>query len=187
MWTAIPRRFKVRPTIMESMAQRLGETAHCSPLLRKARKHGVATTPQMVQLAVARGCRHYAGVFDTPVVDPGADVISDEELVTLLLLGEHSFEPFAVRCAAQLLTACDPAWLVRLARQEWVTRALAYLATAGRDNDPANATFWNDLITRLENPRAVPPGRLPHWSRFVSQTGCTRQGPGRTVWLRATR
>jgi hypothetical protein len=32
----------------------------------------------------------------------------------------------------------------------------------------------------------VPPvagGRLPHWSRFVLQTGITRHGPGSVRWL----
>lgn len=171
---------------MESMAKRLGETAHCSPLLRKARKHGVFTTAHLVQLAVKRGCRHYAGIFDEPVTDPGREVIADEELVVLLLLGEQPFEPVAIRCAAQLLSACEGARLARLAQRERIARPLAYLAEAGRTRDPDHAAFWTDLLGRLEKTRAIPPGRLPHWSRFVSQTGITRESPGRTVWLRAS-
>jgi hypothetical protein len=171
---------------MESMAQRLGETAHCSPLLRKARRLGVSSTSQLIQLAAGRGCRHYAGIFDEVVSDPGLDVLRNEELVVLLLLGEQPFEPFAVRCAAQLLNACDAAHLAGLAKRERVNRVLAYIADAGSAQNPENAEFWRDLRRLLGATKPIPPGRLPHWTRFVAQTGITRQGPGRTVWLQAS-
>jgi hypothetical protein len=169
------------------MAKRLGETAHCSPLLRKARRHGISTVTELVQLAVARGCSHYAGIFPDSAVDPGLGAISDEELVTLLLLGEHPFEPFAVRCAAQLLTSCDGVRLARLAERERVARALSYIVEAALAHDPEGAQIWRTLRAALGTQRPVPAGRLPHWSRFVSQTGVTRRGPGRIVWLTALR
>ena len=168
---------------MESLAQRLGDTAHRSPLLRKARRHGLSSVPEFVQLAVLRGCRHYAGIFTVPVADPGCSVISNEELVTLLLLGEQSFDPFAVRCAAQLVTACEIPRLATLAARERVQRSLAYIADAAALHDPGGAPFWTQLRAALGAQRPVPAGQLPHWTRFVSHTGVTRQGPGRVTWL----
>ncbi|MGH8017171.1 MAG: hypothetical protein ACREIA_02605 [Opitutaceae bacterium] len=169
------------------MAQRLGETAHCSPLLRRARRFGISSTAHCIQLAVKRGARHYAGIFDAKVADPGPQALSNEELVALLLLGERPFEPFVVRCAAQMLNICDGARLARVAERERVTRTLAYIADAGRAQDSEHAKFWEDLRRHLGESRPVAAGRLPHWTRFVAQTGMTREGPGRTVWLRASR
>ncbi len=185
MWTE-PRRRVKSYLIMESMAQRLGETAHCSPLLRKVRRLGISSTSQLIQLAARRGCRHYAGLYDEAVIDPGLAVLSNEEIVALLLLGEQPFEPFTVRCAAQLLNTCDSVRLARLAERERVKRTLAYIVDAGCAQDPENAEYRKNLRQLLGATRPVPPGRLPHWTRFVAQTGVTRQGPGRTVWLRAS-
>ncbi len=170
---------------MKSLADQLGETAHCSLLQRKARRLGVPDLAAAIRLAVARGARHYASAWAPAESDPGPDALPDEELVALLLLGAHPFEPFAIRCAAQLVSRCDPARLARLARLERVARPLAHIAGAGLAHDPARAAQWRDLLGRLGRLPPVPAGRLPHWTRFVSHSGLTRRGGPRTDWLHA--
>lgn len=170
---------------MRSLAYQLGETAHHSLLLRKARRLGVSDLTAAMRLAVARGAWHYASLWVPAESDPGLAALRNEELVALLLLGAHPFEPFAIRCAAQLVSRCDPARLARLARLERVSRPLAHIARAGLAHDPARASDWRDLLDRLGSPRQAPAGRLQHWSRFVSHSGITRDGSPRTDWLHA--
>jgi hypothetical protein len=168
---------------MLTLANKLGEPSHYSVLMRKARKLGLASPPDFVALGVARGCRHYRSIFPERDPSPCSAELSDAELVALLLHGSNEFEPYAIRCAAQLAGRCDPAELVRLAERERVSRPLAYIARAGIVHDPAHREFWTQIVEALGQQRAVPEGALPHWSRFVSQTGVTREGPGRVDWL----
>jgi hypothetical protein len=109
--------------------------------------------------------------------------ISNEELVALLLLGSNEYEPIAIRCAAQLAGGCDAEQLARVARRERVGRPLAYIAKAARTHDAANEEFWGSLLDLLGEQQPVAEGILPHWSRFVSQTGVTRSGGGSVQWL----
>ena len=168
---------------MATLAQELGEIAHCSVLLRTARGLGFYTSSDFIRLAVARGCRHYAPAFPPIGCDPSLAVLSNEELVALLLLGSNEFEPIAIRCAAQLAGSCDIEQLASVARRERVGRPLAYIARAGIDYDSSNREFWNGLLDRLGEQPPVTEGILPHWSRFVSQTGVTRFGDGSIQWL----
>jgi hypothetical protein len=168
---------------MATLAQEPGEISHCSVLLRKARGEGLRSTADLIRLAVSRGCRHYAPAFPPLEVDPGMLVISNEELVSLLLLGSNEFEPIAVRCAAQLAGSCDATQLARVARRERVGRPLAYIAKAGLVHDSQRKDFWNELLRGLGEQLPVVDGVLPHWSRFVSQTGVTRFGGGNVQWL----
>jgi hypothetical protein len=101
-----------------------------------------------------------------------------------LLLGSNEFEPIAVRCAAQLAGDCNAAQLARVAIRERVGRPLAYIARAGSTYDTANTEFWNELLGLLGEQSPVADGILPHWSRFVSQTGVTRFGGGSVQWPR---
>lgn len=170
---------------MTTLAQQIGETAHCSLLSRKARRHGLPDLTAIMRLAVARGARHYASVYPAAETDPGVEAISHEELVALLLLGGQPFEPFAIRCAGQLISLCDLPRLSLIARQERVTRPLAHIARAGIEHDAGQTSRWRELLHRLGEPLAVASGRLPHWSRFVSHSGITRHGASRTDWLHA--
>ena len=169
---------------MATLAQELHETSHCSPLLRRAKLLGFATTEDFVRLAVARGCYHYGPGFPACQNDPGIDAISNEELVGLLLLGSNEFDSFAVRCAAQLISVCDAEDLAFLARRERVARPLAYIAQAAVKYDTSNTEFWRNLLNLLGEQARVPDGVMPHWSRFVSQTGVTRGGQGKITWLK---
>jgi hypothetical protein len=168
---------------MATLAQELGEITHCSVLLRTARGFGLQTPSDFIRLAVTRGCRHYAPAFEPSESDPGLDSISNEELVALLLLGSNEYEPIAIRCAAQLAGGCDAEQLARVAKRERVGRALAYIARAGDTYDASNGEFWSKLIDLLGEQHPVMEGILPHWSRFVSQTGVTRSGGGSVQWL----
>ncbi len=170
---------------MITLAQQIGETAHCSLLQRKARRHHLTDLTSIMRLAVARGARHYASVYPPAGSDPGVEAISHEELVALLLLGAQPFEPFALRCAAQIITLCDPCRLSLIARRERVSRPLAHIARAGAAHDSGQTARWLELLRLLGSPLPVPSGRLPHWSRFVSHSGITRSGLPRTDWLHA--
>lgn len=176
---------------MTTLAKTLGETAAVSPLLRRARVLGVFSLPELIAVAVARGCRHYAVPAGAMTVrDPGRDAITDEELVVLLLLGEHAYEPTAVRCAAQLLGsgAIDVPKLVALARRERCGRVLAYIAEAGMAHDEKAPAFWRELRERLGAGVLVPEGVMPHWTRFVALSGVQRHSRRPTsVWLRPQR
>jgi len=168
---------------MSTLAQELGEITHCSVLLRTARGHGLQSPTDFIRLAVARGCRHYAPAVEPIESDPGIKSISDEELVALLLLGSNEFDPIAIRCAAQLAGDCDPHQLANVARRERVARPLAYIAKVAKTHDAANTDFWTKLLVLLGEQHPVVEGILPHWSRFVSQTGVTRSGGGSVQWL----
>jgi hypothetical protein len=168
---------------MTTLAQELGEITHCSVLLRTARRFGLQTPSDFIRLAVARGCRHYAPAFEPTDCDPGIEVISNEDLVGLLLLGSNEIEPIAIRCAAQLAGGCNAEQLAKVARRERVGRPLAYIAKAGGTYDVSNGEFWSKLLDLLGAQHPIREGVMPHWSRFVSQTGVTRSGGGSVQWL----
>lgn len=168
---------------MTTLAQELGETSHSSVLLRSARRAGLEKVADFIRLAVARGCRHYAPSFPPLEADPGFAVISNEELVALLLLGSNDFEPKSIRCAAQLAGRCNAEQLASVAKRERVGRVLAYIAEAGIAHDLTHKKYWDQLRGLLGQQLPVADGILPHWSRFVSQTGVTRNGGGNVQWL----
>ena len=168
---------------MATLAQELGEMSHSSVLLKSARRAGIDSVVDFIRLSVARGCRHYAPAFPPLESDPGFGVISNEELVALLLLGTNDFEPIAIRCAAQLAGRCNVEQLANVAKRERVSRVLAYIAAAGCVHDPAHKDYWERLKVLLGQQPPVADGILPHWSRFVSQTGVTRKGGGSVQWL----
>jgi hypothetical protein len=168
---------------MPTLAQELRETSHVSALLRTARLCGFCTTNDFIRLAVARGCYHYRPGYPPIENDPGSTVISNEELVSLLLLGSNEFEPFAIRCAGQLISSCDAERLAFVARRERVERSLAHIAAAALLHDAENEEYWNRLLKGLGNQASIPEGIMPHWSRYVSQTGVTKDGGGSVKWL----
>ena len=177
---------------MAALATILGETRPVSPLLRRARSLGAGTLPELLALAVARGCRHYSAATSevASVRDPGREALSDEELAVLLLTQEHGSDPMAIRCAAQLLSGehIDGARLAALAIRERCTRALAHIAEAGMAHDEKAPAFWRELRERLGAGVPVPEGGMPHWTRFVALSGVQRHSRRPTsVWLRPQR
>lgn len=169
---------------MVTLAETLSMTAPVSVLKHKARRLGVDDVRSMIALAVERGCDHYAAE-QGPTMDPGRKALTDEELVILLLAGGNSYEPNAIRCAAQLSRSkqVTSAGLVRLAKMEKTERVLAHIAHAGTQYDPEGFYFWNEILAGLGAVGFLPEPALPHWSRFVSMPGRQRSGFVAPKWL----
>jgi hypothetical protein len=172
------------------LAHILGTTPHVSPLLRKARRLGYAQADDLVDLAVARGCRHYAASGHAAVDfrDCGRDCFTNEELGIALVSGSLEGDARHVRVAAQLLGApgVNAAKVARLARMERCVPIIRYIAEAGL-RDSGEPSFWKALLEKLPASAPIPEGRMPHPSRFMSQPGWSP--PSRPVrrasWLRA--
>lgn len=180
-----PRQQATRPTL----ARKLGDVTHVSPLWRKVRQ--LSGCPEervgewLLKCAVERGASHYQTEFtsDLPADNPA---LSNEELGVALCLGHLRWDAACIRAAAQLLSAPDinPAGLARLAEMERVEPILLHIAQAAARVAPAQEP-WAWLRLHLPRRRKVRAELLPHWSRFVSQTGVTAFGGGpRIDWLR---
>lgn len=179
---------------MSTIAQNLGQTAHLSPLLHKAKRLGLNSADDLLKLAVERGCKHYAPSDYRPgqVCEPGLAAFSDAELAIALISGAQRYDPLYIRCAAQLMGAphMDPSAVCRLALMERCSTVLRHIARAGYENDKERTSFWGDILQRLPISQPVKAGILPHSSRFQSITGLVNpRHPGipRAVWLRPAR
>jgi len=172
-----------------ALARRLGDTVHVSPLLRKIIQMSGCPADRvgewLLKCAVRRGASHYERDFpgDLP---PDHPELADEELGVALCLGQHPYNSVFIRAAAQLLSSpgIDPPRLARLAVMERVEPVLLYVAAVAARYAP-EAQPWSYLLHHLPNRLACPADALPHWSRFVSQTGVTPYGGGPDIqWLR---
>ena len=171
---------------METLSCRLGVTSHCSALLRRLGALGFPDANSLMRLAIQRGCRYYEGMACGTVVDPGMEKISNEDLAIGLLHGGLEWSPAALRMGAAMLGARgnDPRRIARLARMERCEDVVREVARAGSRVEPANE-FWSNLLGAIPPRGSVPPGVLPHWTRFVAMTGMSREGIGvRTQWIR---
>lgn len=177
---------------MKTVAEQLGQTPHLSPLLRRLRRLGLKDPYDLLRLAVARGCTHYRCSDDSdPPIDPGYAQVSNLDLAIAMVTAAQSFDPVLVRCAAQLLSGNNipVEAIVRLAIQERAVRVIRYIAKAGKELDPEDGDKWRRLLVLLPAAPEIPEGRLPHRTRFVSQSGITRIGnhldrTPRSIWLR---
>jgi hypothetical protein len=171
------------------LARRLGDAAHVSPLLHKVCR--MSGCPEnrigdwLLKCAVSRGASHYERDFagDLPPDDPD---LSDEELAVALCLGQHPYNSTFIRAAAQLLSSprTNPPRLARLAVMERVEPVLSHIATLAARFAPLEQP-WEYLLRHLPPRLPCPPDALPHWSRFVSQTGVTSFAGGPDIkWLR---
>lgn len=171
-----------------TLAQKLGDVTHVSPLLRKVRHLSGCAEEQvgdwLLKCAVGRGASHYEREFSSDL--PGDNpTLSNEELGVALCLGHLRWDAAYIRAAAQLLSASDidARKLVHLAEMERVEPVLLHIAEAAARVAPAQEP-WAWLRPRLRCRRRVRLDDLPHWSRFVSQTDVTAFGGGpRTDWL----
>ena len=170
------------------LARRIGDTVHVSPLLRKVCE--MSGCPEnrigewLLKCAVSRGASHYQRDFpgDLP---PDHPELSNEELAVALCLGQHPYNSAFIRAAAQLLSSprTDPRRLARLAVMERVEPVLVHIAAIAARFAPG-ADPWSHLLRHLPGRITCAPDALPHWSRFVSQTGVTSFGGGAEIkWL----
>lgn len=178
---------------MKSIAEQIGETPHLSPLLRRLRQLGFANPDDLRRLAVKRGRQHYRRPDDdlAAVVDPGLGILSNVELAVALVSGAQQFDPVIIRCAAQILSGDGIALdrLVHLARQERAVPALRHIARAGVEADEIGRDTWQQVLDKLPTAQEIPDGRLPHRTRFVSETGLAMRDrkldrSGHKIWLR---
>jgi len=183
----------IEQTINPTLATRLGDTVHVSPLLRKVCQMSGCTEEGvgewLLKSAVRRGASHYERDFPSDL-GPDAPVLRDEEIAVALCLGQHPYNSVYLRAAAQLLSSrhINPERLVRLAVMERVEPTLLYIAAIAARFVP-EAQPWAHLLSNLPRRKSLSPDALPHWSRFVSQTGVTSFG-GRPeikwLWRRET-
>jgi len=138
----------------------------------------------LLKCAVRRGASHYERDFPSDLRPDNSD-LSHEELAVALCLGQHPYNSVYIRAAAQLLSSAhsDARRLARLAVMERVEPVLLYIATIAERFAP-KAQPWSHLLGHLPRRRSCSPDALPHWSRFVSQTGVTAFGGGPEIkWL----
>lgn len=175
-----------------SLARKLGQAPHLSPLRRKAKKLGLPHPEDWIALAVARGCKHYDNQREVRPVSQIA--LSNEELSALCLSSANPYHPPLIRVAAQLLSDpnTDIPKLVHLCAQEHALTALKWIATAGQETEPDNV-FWEKLqqeIRPLLKDQPFPTAVFPHASRFRVETGFQRYAKIKVIekkWLRPTR
>jgi len=187
----------LRPMPNDTLAHRLGTTAHVSPLLMKARRLGLRVPEDLERLAVRRGCRYYAGGGDLTTVvretPPPASVkvdeaapFSNEDLALALLSIELPYSQHRLRLGAAMLAAQGNSALklARTAMHERCETVVRYIALCGRKVEPKNA-FWDELLRRLPVLPMPADDTLPHITRFVAMTGVTRRGRETVMqWIR---
>jgi len=182
----------------ETLAQRLGTTAHLSPLLMKAKRLGLHQPEDLERLAVRRGLRYYSepGEFSRlreEAVDPIARIeeveatpFSNEELAVALLSLGLPYCQQRIRMGAAMLAAVGVSAekLLYLGRQERCESVLFYIAKCGQRVEPDNA-FWRVILERLPKVQTFQPDVLPHITRFVAMTGFTRREKETVMqWIR---
>lgn len=170
-----------------TLAKKLGDTMHVSSFLRRLQQLTGCSQEQLpywlLKSAVGRGASHYSQHFD-PALPPDNKSISTEEIGVALCMGHMPDEPVFIRAAAQLLSSpkTDVAWLFRLAEMERTEPVLIHIAAACAKTEPEMEP-WKSVREGLHCRRKWNDNVLPHWTRFVSMTGMTREGPGKTDWL----
>jgi hypothetical protein len=171
------------------LARRIGDIAHVSLLLRKVCRMSGCLEDRvgdwLLKCAISRGASHYERDFPSDL-PPDNPELSHEELAVALCLGQHPYNSTFIRAAAQLLSSprTDAPRLTRLALMERVEPVLLHIAAIASRFAPESEP-WSYLLRHLPQRLACSPDALPHWSRFVSQTGVTPFGGGPDIkWLR---
>ena len=173
-------------TLAPTLAHKLGDVPHVSGLLRRLAQisgAGERVADWLLKVAVARGANHYRRDF-APTLPLDLPAISDEEIGVALCIGENPYNLDALRAAAQFLSSprIDAARLCRLAVQELCEPVLLHIAKVAKKYAPEQEP-WAYLRQHLPSRRVPHTDALPHWTRLVSHTGMTREGPPRTDWL----
>lgn len=158
------------------LAQRLGINYHVSPLRFKIKRlaekypsrNFAGLEGWLVDVANARGARvitPFVSAHD--FVPPPADVLSNEELVTVICQPQGMDNPQLLRLAAQLISghSINAGELKLLAKRERIGRVLAELARQALRVEPAHA-IWLAIFSFFGN---EPPFREPllHWTRLA--------------------
>jgi hypothetical protein len=158
--------------------------AHPAILLERAADLG---RDELLRIAVARGCRHYAPLLPQAATTADAPEVPHELLGVLLLRGPADAATFqAIRCGAMVLSdlANSPKAIAHASWQHGVGHRVAHIARLGLLGDAENRAYWDALL------RVLPSGLaheefLPGLSRLSveSRMAGPERGPVRT-WLR---
>jgi len=171
----------------ETLGKALSETVRQTPLHKKLRRLAGNSDASVYlrEIAVQRGCLHYQGTFESPDVPPAITGITNEELAIALFHYGCKYSPLNIRVGAQMLSAetNDIDRIIKLAKQERCEIIVRYIAKCGNRIEPNNPC-WDKILGKMRNVKDAPQGVLPHWSRFVSMTGMTANGPPSITWLR---
>ncbi len=141
---------------------------------------------QLLAIALARGCRHYAGLW--PELKPADTADFPHEILGVALLaGPADVATFqAIRCGAMVLSDLgnNPARITEASSQLGLTARVAHVARLGRAADE-HAEFWDRILSALPPTANEESDFLPGISRLVSETRIAGPGFGRLrVWLR---
>lgn len=142
---------------------------------------------ELIGIAIARGCHHYAPFVAKGLIADRRDV-PHELLGCALLCGPPNLDTFqAIRVAAMVLsdTGCSAPSVVRAADALGVSSRLAHIARVALAVDDRPA-YWRAILAQLPPHDLAPEADfLPKVSRFSLESG--KPGPGLgpvRVWLR---
>ncbi len=184
----------------ETLAHKLGTTAHMSPLLMKARRLGLHGAEDLERLAIRRWCRYYdlhgdsmrlcedSPRYGGATLEPSS-ALSNEELAVALLSICLADSQYRLRVGAAMLGAegNSPTAIAQLATRERCNMVVRYVARCGLKVEPENP-FWKELLASLPDTPDPAIDVLPHLTRFVAMTGITRRGKETIMqWVRPTR
>jgi len=141
---------------------------------------------QLLAVALARGCRHYAPLWPE-LVPANLTWLPQEALGCALLRGPETASTFqAIRCGAMILSDLgnEPGRIAQAAKIFDVAERVAHLARLGQVDDDF-PEYWTGVLAALPDLPAAGEDFLPRVSRLVAETW--RSGPGqgaKRVWLR---
>ena len=170
----------------ETLAHKLGTTAHLSCLRQSARRLGLVTEKDLIDEAVARGCFHFIQADRPPAQKVNEQAFSNEMLALALLSIANPYDPWMIRVGVMILShpGNDVTEILRWAKYERSEAVVRDIAMAGIHYEPENA-FWRELADALPPTQEPKEGVLPHHSRYVSIPGKIGPGKmGKPVWLR---
>jgi len=145
------------------------------------------TRDQLLGVAVARGCRHYAPLLPPDVTPTDMGDLPHEVLGAALLRGPADAATFqAIRCGAMVLSDLgnSPQRIGEASEQFGVAARVVHLARLGLAAD-RHPEYWTAVLNALPPGSADEEPFLPGASRLTSETRLV--GPGRNparTWLR---
>lgn len=141
---------------------------------------------ELLAIAVARGCWHYATMWPDIAPDERS-TLAHEVLGCALLRGPTDVDTFqSIRCGAMVLSDLNnsPESIAMAAYELGVARRVAHIARLGRIHDE-RPDFWRRILDAL--PATAPSEQefLPGLSRLVLETLVLGRGrPPERTWLR---
>lgn len=178
------------PPVIEAsstpFSTRMGTTVHCSPLLHRMRAAGLDTPAKLAATAISRGLAHYAPADGKTEPPPLLRPVGSADLAIALMHPSFPWDPQRIRLGAAILATrgLDPKAVAHLAIQERAIAIVREIAASAAVVEPEDA-FWRELLGALPAGPSVPPGLLPHRSRYMAISGLARPGCApQSVWIR---